>query len=84
MNLGCALPSAQVLETPLGALYVDAEIVASLKKTGLFSIASLDVEEAEHSIEMQLPFIKHIYKEYFMLVFNWKGVCLSCLSSSVR
>lgn len=62
--VGCALPTARVYDTPLGSLDVDQDILASLRRTGMFSTVSVQVEEAEHSIEMQLPFLKHIYKEY--------------------
>jgi len=56
--VGCALParSAAVYETPLGRLPLDIEALEELRDTGDFEELSLGDDEAEHSIEMQLPF----------------------------
>jgi hypothetical protein len=38
--------------------------IADLRDTGLFSDMSSSVDEEEHSIEMHLPYIRHIFSEY--------------------
>nr|CCA18601.1 memolike protein putative [Albugo laibachii Nc14]CCA20558.1 memolike protein putative [Albugo laibachii Nc14] len=59
---GCALTSASHYETPFGMLPVDEEINEILMKTGKFRRMSMSVDEAEHSIEMHLPFIARTLK----------------------
>lgn len=56
---GCALPGEEVTKyrTPLGDLPLDLDTLAELRKTNQFSALPMDVDEAEHSIEMQLPFL---------------------------
>lgn len=54
---GAALPMAKAFQTPLGDLQVDDSIVSKLKKYPIF-IVSEDVHRVEHSLEMQLPFIR--------------------------
>ncbi|KAK9868161.1 hypothetical protein WJX84_004056 [Apatococcus fuscideae] len=58
----CALSTAAVYETPLGNLEIDKDVCAQLMATGAFQSMSLDVDEAEHSIEMQLPYLSHIFR----------------------
>lgn len=55
---GCALSGATELSTPLGPLAVDAEVLGALHATGKFEVNDQDVDEAEHSLEMQMPYIK--------------------------
>ena len=72
---GCAVSGAQTIETPLGDLPVDTELrdeilnLASKKKSSPgggatvgFSVMDRDVDEAEHSGEMQYPFIAKVQK----------------------
>jgi MEMO1 family protein len=54
---GAALPLAKTFQTPLGDLPVDENVVSRLKKYPAF-IVSEEVHKVEHSLEMQLPFIK--------------------------
>ena len=35
--------------------------IGELQKTGLFSEMEADVDEDEHSLEMHLPYIRHIF-----------------------
>jgi len=58
----CALPVVKECETPLGNLRIDKDIVTELHATGLFCTMDAPTDEEEHSIEMQLPFIAHIFK----------------------
>jgi len=54
------ISSVNVLETPLGNLTVNNLIRDELLSTGLFDSCPLDVDEAEHSIEMHLPYIAKV------------------------
>lgn len=57
---GCALSTATHYNTPLYNLKIDSEIYRELKSTGHFQEMSLSVDEEEHSIEMQLPYIAKV------------------------
>ena len=49
------------LDLLLIRLQVDGGTVDALKQTGLFEVMSREVDEAEHSIELHLPFIAEIF-----------------------
>ncbi|KAF1814161.1 UPF0103-domain-containing protein [Eremomyces bilateralis CBS 781.70] len=53
----CALSRCGAYETPLGDLQIDLATVAELDKSGHFDRMSIDTDEAEHSLEMHLPYI---------------------------
>ncbi|RKP18495.1 memo-like protein [Rozella allomycis CSF55] len=55
-----AVSTVDVYETPLGNIEIDTKIAQELISSGAFSKLPKDVDEDEHSIEMQLPFIAHI------------------------
>lgn len=61
----CALPTSQctAYETPLGNLRLDNITIEALRRTGEFDEMGKDVDEDEHSIEMHLPYIRHIFKK---------------------
>lgn len=54
---GIALSPASIYETPLGNLQVDRGIYEELYATNLFEEMTLQTDEEEHSLELQLPFI---------------------------
>jgi len=58
----CALSQMDEYETPLGNIKLDKEVITSLYSTGAFSWMSQKVDENEHSIEMQLPYIVKMMK----------------------
>lgn len=60
----CALPSCTEYDTPLGILSLDIEVITSLEATGAFARMDLQTDEDEHSIEQQLPFIRHQLAEW--------------------
>jgi AmmeMemoRadiSam system protein B len=61
---GCALTTCSIFKTPLGDLQVDRTITDELKsKSDLFSFYSVAEDENEHSLEMHLPYIRHIFKD---------------------
>mmetsp|Transcript_84925 Transcript_84925/g.263790 ORF Transcript_84925/g.263790 Transcript_84925/m.263790 type:complete len:243 (-) Transcript_84925:118-846(-) len=59
---GCGLPGPRVVayQTPLGDLPLDTAALAALRATGSFAELPLAVDEAEHSLEMQLPFLAEL------------------------
>eukprot|EP00291_Cryptomonas_curvata_P010610 CAMPEP_0172179206 /NCGR_PEP_ID=MMETSP1050-20130122/16483_1 /TAXON_ID=233186 /ORGANISM="Cryptomonas curvata, Strain CCAP979/52" /LENGTH=283 /DNA_ID=CAMNT_0012852051 /DNA_START=9 /DNA_END=857 /DNA_ORIENTATION=- len=54
---GCALTAFGAYQTPLGALTVDPAVQEELRATGAFETMSREVDEDEHSLELQCPFI---------------------------
>lgn len=54
---GVALSPASIYETPLGDLTIDRDIYNELYATNMFEEMSLQTDENEHSIELQLPYI---------------------------
>lgn len=59
----CALSTAAVLDTPLGALPVDVDAVAALYERAptLFQPLGAEADEEEHSVEMHLPYLRHVF-----------------------
>ncbi|CAM9131508.1 unnamed protein product [Phaeothamnion confervicola] len=57
---GCALSTAEKLETPVGDLICDKKVSAALMATGQFEEMTPSMDEAEHSIEMHLPYIAKV------------------------
>ena len=46
-----------------GDAQVDKEVYAELAATGKFSTMSRDVDEAEHSMELHMPYIVHLMRD---------------------
>ncbi|KAI6047605.1 MEMO1 family, partial [Pisolithus marmoratus] len=59
----CDVSGCEYYETPLGKLRIDKEVNDELLKTGKFKTMSLDTDEDEHSIEMHLPYIYHVFQD---------------------
>ncbi|KIL70786.1 hypothetical protein M378DRAFT_486585 [Amanita muscaria Koide BX008] len=59
---GCALSTCREYETPLGNLPLDLETIEELKATGKFETMDISADEAEHSIEMHLPYIRKVFE----------------------
>jgi MEMO1 family protein len=57
---GLALPAEKTFATPLGDLNVDTDVVSELADFPLFETVP-EVHRNEHSLEMQLPFIKQSF-----------------------
>ncbi|VDM68559.1 unnamed protein product, partial [Strongylus vulgaris] len=57
---GCALTTCSKYRTPIGDLHIDMEVNEELRATRQFDLMDRSDEEAEHSIEMQMPFIAKI------------------------
>jgi len=56
---GCGLPGEEVTayRTPLGDLPLDLDTLAELRRSREFAKLPMSVDEAEHSLELQLPFL---------------------------
>ena len=54
---GCALSKHAYYATPLGNLALDVSTIEELASTGKFDWMSKNTDEAEHSLEMHLPYI---------------------------
>ncbi len=57
---GAALPQAKQFATPLGNIDVDTTVIDELRAYPPFS-TQVDVHKVEHSLELQLPYIKHCF-----------------------
>ena len=63
---GLALPEAEVFETPLGPIPVDAEAAAAI--ADLPQVRRLDAAHArEHSLEVELPFLQRALDDFTLL-----------------
>lgn len=61
---GCGLTPFDTFATPLGDVKVDTNYINKLLKIkGLFFKLSEKVDLEEHSIEMEIPFLKYIFKK---------------------
>ncbi len=58
----CLLSPAISYNTPLGAAMIDQQIYAELLETGRFARMRADVDEAEHSLELHMPYLMHIMR----------------------
>lgn len=59
---GCALSSCKEYDTPIGKLPLDIEAVEELRSSGRFASMSIKADEAEHSIEMHLPYVRKVFE----------------------
>lgn len=59
----CGVSGARRLATPLGELRVDRHTTRELlsSDTNLFTLLERDVDEAEHSLELQFPFLARVF-----------------------
>ncbi|EAN31902.1 Memo-like family protein [Theileria parva strain Muguga] len=60
---GCAVDRFSSLQTPLGPLQVDVDIVDKLSNLKGFSVINNEASEDEHSIEMHLPLLRFVFKK---------------------
>ena len=61
---GCGLTSFEKFDTPFGAINVDNNSIKKLvKKSNIFFEISKSIDINEHSIEMELPFLKQIFND---------------------
>ena len=63
---GLAVPSVDTFETPLGSVPIDAAGRSRLLELGLVGISDA-AHAAEHSLEVQLPFLQVVLEEFDIL-----------------
>ena len=56
---GAAVYDSGAWETPLGSINIDAELAAEIVAKG--AVANPNAHRGEHSIEVQVPFIQHLF-----------------------
>ncbi|EPS66920.1 hypothetical protein M569_07860, partial [Genlisea aurea] len=64
----CALSQATVYKTPIGDIAIDQEVNEELKATGKFEEMDLHVDEAEHSMEMHMPYLVKVFEGYHVKI----------------
>eukprot|EP00826_Nyctotherus_ovalis_P043349 TRINITY_DN4555_c0_g2_i3.p1 TRINITY_DN4555_c0_g2~~TRINITY_DN4555_c0_g2_i3.p1 ORF type:complete len:296 (+),score=83.20 TRINITY_DN4555_c0_g2_i3:181-1068(+) len=64
----CAVTKCGMYKTPLGGMEVDRETVEKLLKTNGFKTMEVGVDEREHSLEMHMPLLKHVFGERKVLL----------------
>jgi len=57
---GCAVTQHSAYQTPLYDLSINSDINRELLDTGHFEVMTVEADEDEHSIEMQLPYIAKV------------------------
>jgi len=78
---GCALSQCSYYRTPFYDLIVDQSVNHELKETNMFEEMDLKTDEAEHSIEMHLPFIAKVMENQ-MNAFTIVPILVGSLSPS--
>lgn len=63
---GLALPDAAWLETPLGAVAVDADAVAAIRHLPQVTVSAA-AHAREHSLEVHLPFLQSVLEEFTLV-----------------
>ena len=63
---GLALPGADAFDTPLGRIMLDVEAMHAVARFPQVSV-SAQVHALEHSLEVQLPFMQSVLKEFTLL-----------------
>uniref|UniRef100_A0A6A7GB68 Protein MEMO1 isoform X1 n=1 Tax=Hirondellea gigas TaxID=1518452 RepID=A0A6A7GB68_9CRUS len=59
----CMLSTASGYQSPFGNIQLDLEVIGELKSSGLFKMMSLEIDEAEHSLEMCSTFLAHVMRD---------------------
>ena len=58
----CLLSKCTSYETPIGSIPIDLETVGELVKQKGFEYMDIDIDEAEHSLEMHCPLIRKVFQ----------------------
>jgi len=59
----CALSKCKYYDTPFGNITLNRKYINELNDTGKFHFMTVDNDENEHSLEMQVPFIKKVFDD---------------------
>lgn len=65
---GCAVTAHAVYATPVGDLRVDRDTTKALRDSGAFDVMDESTDEEEHSLEMHLPYLAHLFKGHDVLL----------------
>ena len=65
-SMQAALSICDVYETPVGPIKVDRVLCDTLYNSGLFNWMDQGIDENEHSLEMHLPFLRHVFSKGFV------------------
>lgn len=65
---GVAVYNTGNYSSPLGEIKTDIQLATELAEKSPLFIKHTDAHEAEHSVEVQLPFLQHIFGNEFLLV----------------
>lgn len=63
---GMAIPSVDVFETPMGPIRLDRKSMASLLMNSDVLVSD-EAHAFEHSLEVQLPFLKHVLSDFVLV-----------------
>ncbi len=63
MNNRASVPDVTHLATPLGEVPLDTDFLAALRKHPYFQSVP-EVHQAEHSVQIQVPFLQHVLGEF--------------------
>ena len=63
---GVAIPSTQVFDSPLGAVPLDAEALAILRRLPFVEVSDL-AHAHEHSLEVHLPFLQSVLGDFALV-----------------
>lgn len=61
--VGLGLSKCNKFETPLGDISLDTEEINKLALHKGFQILNVDIDEAEHSLEMQFPYLRLLFND---------------------
>jgi AmmeMemoRadiSam system protein B len=64
---GVALWEKGSFKTPLGSIGIDEHAAQELLKSSDTFIVNRDVHRGEHSLEVQLPFLQYVFKDFLLL-----------------
>ncbi|CDJ44396.1 hypothetical protein, conserved, partial [Eimeria tenella] len=69
-GFGLLLPPEEftAFSTPIGSVPLDGEVLRALLSTGLYDTVPAAAEKDEHSIALQIPFLKTVLPEGTLLV----------------
>jgi hypothetical protein len=59
-------------------------VYQELRATGKFEVMNLSVDEAEHSMEMHLPYLAKVFKGYVWCESKFLMKCVSCYNWSIK
>jgi len=81
---GVSVGNYSAFRTPLGDIQVDEQVLSNLIAENKECVRSRDVHIAEHSIEVQIPFIQHLFPKSRIVAAVIHPPTTRCASGSAR